>query len=304
MELAAGKRIPLAGGLAVILIAGSAVAWRAREASTFFEAHILLSRFPAEESIVLSADFTALRSAGLLKDSGAALEPEYKQFLEGTGFEYKRDLDSVVASFSGSGNYFIARGRFDWDKLRAFVSKQGGSCYQDLCRVEGSAPSRHISFLPLRKDTMALAVSTNDLAATKLQTAGQRVTTTLPAAPVWMIVPGNQLRAQTQAPSGVRLMLSALRSTDRLVLTVVPVASGMEVQLEAACKTTDDARILVSQLKTTTSMIREAVTKDKDAQSDDLAQFLAKGEFNQSDKLVTGKWPMKKELLDALTQGL
>ena len=129
-----------------------------------------------------------------------ALEPDYKQFVEGTGFDYKRDLDSVTASFSRSGNYFIARGRFHWAKLRDYAVRQGGSCYQDLCRVQGSRPDRHISFLPLRNDAIALAVSTNDLAATLLTKTGQPVTAAIPAAPVWISVPGAELRRQDALP--------------------------------------------------------------------------------------------------------
>ena len=117
-----------------------------------------------------------MRRAGLLTESKVPLEPDYKSFLDGTGFDYRRDLDSVTATFSGSGNYYIARGRFDWKRLQEYVAKQGGSCYQDLCHVQGSTPERRISFLPLRNDVMALAVGTDDMAATRLTKAGQPVT--------------------------------------------------------------------------------------------------------------------------------
>ena len=88
----------------------------------------------------------------------SAPEPEYKQFVNSTGLDYRRDLDLVVASFSPSGNYFIARSSLDWNKLRDYATRQGGSCYQDLCRMQGSTPERHISFLPLRHDAIAVAV--------------------------------------------------------------------------------------------------------------------------------------------------
>ena len=86
-----------------------------------------LSRFPAEEGVVASIDVAALRRAGLLADSKTPLEPEYRQFLEGTGFDYRRDLDSVLASFSKGGNFFIARGHLNWTKLREYAARQGGS---------------------------------------------------------------------------------------------------------------------------------------------------------------------------------
>src|SRR5580704_8509955 len=104
------------------------------DARRFSDPRTLLSRFPVEDAIVLGADFASVRRAGLLSDPKLPLEPEYRQFLDGTGFDYRKDLDSVLASFSKSGNFYIARGRFNWPRLRDYAAHQGGSCYQDLCR--------------------------------------------------------------------------------------------------------------------------------------------------------------------------
>ena len=49
--------------------------------------------------------------------------------------------------------------------------------------MQGSTPERRISFLPLRDDIMALAVSTDDLAATRLTKTGAPVNTPLPQRP-------------------------------------------------------------------------------------------------------------------------
>lgn len=264
----------------------------------FFSPPALLSRFPAEDALVLSADFSALRHAGLLTESNSPLEPEYKQFREGTGFDYKRDLDSLVASFSRSGTFFIARGRFDWKKLRDYAAHQGGSCYEDLCRVQGSTPERHISFLPLRDDALALAVSSNDLAVTRLTKTADPVTTPLPSAPVWISVPGAELRRQDALPPGLHLMLSALTTADRVVITFGPGSQGIEAAIEATCHTQDDARILASELSSLTGMLK------KNAADNDVTAMLAAGSFNQKDRRVTGRWPVQKSLLEALTNGL
>ena len=170
-----------------------------------------------------------------------------------------------MASFSRSGTFFIARGRFDWKKLRDYAAHQGGSCYQDLCRMQGSTPERHISFLPLRDDALALAVSTNDLAATRLTKTAAPVTTPLPSAPVWLSVPGAELRRQDALPPSMHLMLSALTSADRVVITLGPGAQGIEAELQATCRTQDDARILASQLRSTTGLLKEAFARDKSA---------------------------------------
>ncbi len=299
----------LAGLIALAFGGAGGLAWfNVHQANSFFEPHALLARFPAEESAVLSIDFNLLRRAGILTASKAPLEADYKQFLDGTGFDYRRDLDSLVASFSSKGNFFIARGRFNWKKLRDYAAKQGGSCYQQLCRVQGSTPDRHISFLPLRDDAIAIAVSTNDLAVTALTNRGQPVTTVLPSAPVWMVIPGAELRRPNTLPPDFRLMLSALQSADRITLTIAPVSAdpdgGIEARLETICRTPGDAGVLTSQLRTTTATLKEAVARDKEAQKDELAAMLTAGRFDQSDRRVTGTWPIRKSLLDSLTAGI
>jgi hypothetical protein len=297
------------GVLGLALLTGGQYAWRARQTSLFFLPESLFSRFPAEDATALRIDVVTLRRAGLLSASKASLEPEYKTFVDGTGFDYRRDLDQVVASFSNSGNYFIARGRFDWNKLRDYALHQGGSCYEQLCRMQGSRPDRHISFLPLRNDAIALAVGADDLAASRLTRPGQPVTAHLPDAPVWFSVPGVMLRRPGAVVPGIRMMLSALNGADKVIVTVTPGASGIEAHLETICHTTDEAKVLASQLRSTTSLLKEAMVADtgpeaQEIRSDDLARALAAGVFEQNGLRVTGRWPVSKTLIDSLTSGI
>ena len=299
------RRITLILVLAAVSLTGFSLAWlKWRDSRQFFDPHVLLSRFPVEDSTVLSVDVALLRGAGFLTNSKVPLEPEYKQFVDGTGFDYRRDLDLLVASFSGSGSYFIARGRFDWNKLRAYAASQGGSCYQQLCRVQGSTPARHISFLPLRDDVLALAVSTDDLAASRLSKTGQRLAAQLPSAPAWLSIPGAALRQQGAVPVGVRVVFSALINADRVVVTLMPAAHGIEAEMDASCRSADDARVLASQLRTTTRMIKESLAANKQTQQDDLARMLAGGSFDETERRVTGKWPLDRHIFDTLTEGL
>jgi hypothetical protein len=298
------KHIAPAVLLAGLLLAGGAAGYKIHSRRAFFDRRVLLSRFPAEDALAMSVDFAALRTARLLGDSKTALEPDYKQFLEGTGFDYKRDLDLVVASFSRSGNFFIARGRFNWAKLRDYAVREGGSCYQDLCRVQGSRPDRHISFLSLRDDAIALAVSTDDLAAARLTRTGPPVTASIPAAPVWISVPGAKLRRQDSLPRGIRLMLSSLSSADRVTITLGPASGGIEARMEATCRTQDDARTLANQLRATTTVLKEALSRAKNAGDDEVGTLLTAGSFDQTDRRVNGKWPVSKSLIDALTAGI
>lgn len=283
----------------VVCAAGFGFWYQQRAERQFADPRVLLSRFPAGDAAVLSADFAVLRTAGLLTGSKATLEPEYKQFLDGTGFDYRRDLDSVLAAFTPQGNFFIARGRFNWEQLRAYVAKQGGSCYQELCRAQGSTPERRISFLPLRKDTMALAVSTDDLAATKLTKAGEPVSGVLPSGPVWLSVPGAAMAQANSLPPTMRQMLSALRATERVVVTFEASGNAIEARMEATCKTPVDAGVLASQLRLATSALKEAA-----APGDELVSALTAGAFEQSASRVTGTWPVPRSVIDALTAGI
>jgi hypothetical protein len=290
--------------LAAVSLAGGTLTMGIRSERQFYDPRYLLSRFPAEDALVVRADLMALRRAGLLEDSKTPLEPDYKQFVDSTGFDFRRDLDFVIISLSASGNYFIARGRFDWNRLRDYAMRQGGSCFQQLCHMPGSTPERHISFLPLRGDMIALAVGADDLEATRLTKAGDPVTTPLPPAPVWLSVPGAEIRKQGALPPNLGLMLSALANADRIVVAFGPGAQGIQAHMEANCRTADDAKILASQLRLTTAALKEAAAKHKEAGNDELTAMLTAGNFDQSGVKVIGAWPVKKSLLDALTAGL
>ena len=286
-----------------VILAGSLLFLKVRDSRTFFDPAVLLSRFPVEEAAVFSADVAKLRGGGFLTSSVQPLEPEYKQFVDATGFDYKRDLDLVAVSFSGSGTYMIARGRFDFPKLEAYAKSQGGNCYQRLCRMQGSKPERRISFLPLRDDAIALAVSTDDLAAAKLENLGPRVTATLPLEPVWLTVPGAYLRNRDLLPMSLRVTLSGIITADKVTFTVAQAGAGIELRMQAACRSVDEARILSSQLRSSTSQLKEALGKAGSG-ADELAVTLAAGNFDQKEKLVAGTWPLPRTLLQNLTSGI
>jgi hypothetical protein len=297
------RYLTLAIVAAVVLLVGLAtLKWNAGRGLS--DPRVVLSRFPVEDAVVVNADFAVVRGAGLLSESKLPLEADYRQFLDGTGFDYRKDLDSVTASFSKSGNFFIARGRFNWAKLRDYAAHQGGSCYQDLCRMPGSTPERRISFLPLRDDIMALAVSTDDLAANRLTKAGNTVTATLPTAPVWMIIPGTALHDSAAVPPGLRLMLSALTNADRLVVTLEPSGDNLDAKMEATCRSKDEAHVLASQLRSVTAKLKEALQQNKDVQGDALVQVLTGGTFDDRGAMVDGTWPFSKSLIASLTAGI
>ena len=287
---------------AMVLI-GLAVWLNVRRSSGLSSQLDLLSRLPNEPAAVLSVDFSALRRAGLLSAHNIPLEPEYKKFVDGAGFDYRRDLDFVVASFSGAGEFFVARGHFDWAKLRSYAIKQGGSCYDQLCRLQGSTPERRISFLPLRDNVIGLAVSTDDLAATRLRTPNSALPSQVPDTPAWLSVSGQVLSHPGALPEGIRVALSGLMETDRVLLTAGPGPQGIEARLETTCRTLDAARTLESQLRTTAATLKEATVRNKTG-DETLAAVLSAGSFGRDAKKVTGTWRIDPAIIEGLTDGI
>ena len=267
----------------------------------------LLRRLPMDNATVLQIDVAALRTAGLLKAFArgkGAIEPEYQAFLTGTGFEYERDLDLALASFGPSGTFLILKGRFDWPKLEAYAGNNGGSCFHQLCRMPGSVPERRISYLPLTPNVMAMAVSTNDLAASQMTKEPPATSTRqVPAEPVWLSVPGNALRANTALPPATRIFTAALGASEQVLFTLGPAGQAYEAKLTATCKSAEDARVMTVQLTKLTEMLKGFLGKAKGAGGQDLGGFVAGGMFTQTGTKVLGLWPVRRELLDSLAGG-
>jgi hypothetical protein len=264
----------------------------------------LLSRLPADDSIILYIDFHALRDArvlGLLGSSRVAQEPEYRAFVEQTGFDYLNDLDSAFVSFHSSGTYFLLRGRFDWKNLRDYTVQQGGSCYNTLCKVNGSTPDRRISFFPLQSDIMALAVSRDDSAATEMQARKAVRNIEIPHDPVWSLIPVAVLKNNTAAPPGTRAFARALEGADALLVSAAPEGTRISLRLDASCRTDADARSLAEQLREATARLREMLVRENQTPNPrDLSGVLAAGAFEQKELHVFGRWPIERSLLESL----
>ena len=267
----------------------------------------MLGRLPVEDAWVARIDVDALRKAGvlnLLSAGKAAVEGEYQAFLNGTGFDYQRDLDEVVGSFSGAGTFLVLRGRFDWPKLQAYAGKNGGSCYDKLCRMPGSVPERRISFVPLSNSVMAMAVSTDDLAASRLSKPSAGLGAGLragPSQPLWVTVPGRILRSSTALPPATRIFTAALGPSDLVSFTLGLAADGgFEAKLSAQCRTAEDARVMTVQLTKLTEMVKGFLGKSK---GEDFGRLIAAGGFLQSGTNVYGTWPVRKELLESFAGG-
>ena len=218
-----------------------------------------LRRMPQGNTLVLWIDFAALRRDGLLRllaGARAGEDPEYQVFVRETRFDYMQDLDSAMAAFAPDGNFFLAKGRFDWKSLRAYAQSMSGICLNSLCRVAGSGPDRRISFLPVRRDVMAIAASPDDYAVERLTRPRPGPDPPVPSAPVWLAFPGALLKSRNNLPDGARSFARIVENAPSITLSFVPQGDQLSAQLDVRCNTEPSARDAAAQLTEATRQTR------------------------------------------------
>jgi hypothetical protein len=263
----------------------------------------LLRRLPSDGAVIVSIDFGALRRAGVLGVFGGSKvtqEPEYRAFVDQTGFDYINDLDSALISFHASGTYFLLRGRFDWRAIEDYAAHEGGNCHNSFCRVTGSVPERKISFFPLRRDLMALAVSTDEFAAFEMQAVRQARLVEIPGDPVWSLIPVAAFKRNGGLPPAALVFGQALDGAQSVLLAAGPEGTRVAVRLDATCGSGAQAAALTTRFRDITAHLRDAVATPDPKE---LGGVLAAGVFEQKDVHVVGHWPVEREFLESLAGG-
>jgi hypothetical protein len=126
-----GKFIVWAGvfGLAALLLA--CFLWFRSETPA---RNALLSWMPGSAQTVLFVDFRELRRSPFFAEllnwaPKPESDPDYRQFVQDTGFDYEKDLSSVAIAFEQQGGQetflAMAEGRFDEKKIKAYAAKNG-----------------------------------------------------------------------------------------------------------------------------------------------------------------------------------
>ena len=123
--------------LAACALAARGVYWY-RAAKSRCDRPTWSAYLPTANASVVYVDVDALRRSGILSmvaGPKAAEEPDYRQFVDETKFDYRQDLDAVAAALKDGRIYFALRGRFHWKNLTDYAVRQGGSCHNDFCVV-------------------------------------------------------------------------------------------------------------------------------------------------------------------------
>jgi len=247
-----------------------------------------------------------LRRSGtleLLAGSKAAEEPDYRKFVDDTGFDYRTDLDAVAVSFVNNSVYATLRGRFRWKQLTAYAESQGGECHYSVCTMLGSTAERNISFYPLKSDVLALAVATDPRAVTSIG-AGGKLQTSVPRDPFWISVPAATFERLDSFPAGTRAFLSPLANAQKVIFAAGPQGDRLQLRLEVACATPEAAAELVKQFSGVTGLLKSMIEREHMTPNPrDLSGVLVAGTFEQRQSTVIGTWPVEPGFVEALAAG-
>jgi len=269
----------------------------------------ILGLLPGGDVTTFFASVSALRSAGMLEllaGSKAAEETDYKQFVKETQFDYTKDLETVAGTADKEATYFVARGHFDWSKLRQYAMVHGGSCREDVCKMPTSTPERWTSFLPIQPDVLGVALSPNAAAAELLRPTRVVGPVAEPSTePVWVEIAPSLLKNPLSLPLAVRIFAVSLQSVGPVIFSLGRAAerSGavFNVQLDAQCPSQATAEATRNQMEIQTKMLRLELARENAQPSfSDLTGLLTAGSFQVIGKRVVGTWPVRRELLNVL----
>jgi hypothetical protein len=273
----------------------------------------LISYLPANNASVIYIDVDAMRRSGILNlvaGSKAVEDADYQQFVNETKFDYRQDVDAIAAAFKDGKVYFALRGRFHWKNLKDYAARQGGSCHGDFCVVAGSQPNRRISFYPLKRDVMAMAISPDDFAAYQVASQSVKLALTPPNEPVWALIPAGALRGMDALPAAAKAYVPALQGAEQIVFSMDAANAGadptsqLQLGVQVTCKDAAAASALLTQLESTTNTLRQVLSKaNRKPDPADLSGLLVAGTFHRSERQVYGAWPVPRAFVDALTGG-
>jgi hypothetical protein len=243
-----------------------------------------------------------LRTAGVLQmldGSKMDQEADYEKFVADTEFNYSQDLDYALASFGPEGKYILAKGRFDWKALRAYAAKQGGQCYNSMCRMPGSAHERNISFFPVQSNLMALAVAPENDAAVRMQTVGELGSVPPPDAAVWLYLPPAILKSSADLPEGTVLFARSVDEAKSVTLGFAPEGDHIAAKLNVLCKSDQDALLTTTQLAKVTEVLRSVIAHAGQRPNPaDWSGVLTSGKFENKGPRVFGYWPIQRAFVE------
>lgn len=263
------------------------------------------NRLPADVRTIVRVDLETLRMGGYLDalaGEGADQDPDYRRFVEQIGFDYRRDLDAVLVGFSPTSTYVFAAGDFQWKSLMNYAGASGGTCRSAYCRMPATSPSRWVSYFPLRPRVMALAISSDEWAASTLGAAREddKAKPWVPSEyPVWLQAPGRVVAESTLIPQALRPFAQIWGPADQVEFTVSGSPGELRVAFTARCAQEQTARAITEKLTEVTKALGAPGTGPggNGAAARTLAEALGSGRFETRGNTAVGKWSMSSATL-------
>lgn len=260
-----------------------------------------VARLP-QAKLRLAIDVKSLRAAGIVEKltGKTAEEPEYVQFVKETGFDYQRDLDLVVASYSAAETLAILTGRFDWHGMQQYAAKHGGGCKDAVCRMAASTPGRHLSYAKLAEGQLAFASSADSDAVTKLTRPSGASPSMPPNQPIWFLIPPELLKDTSSLPGAAQMLATALSGSSQVLVAIGAAnGSGYEARLEVDCQSPEQAAQMVRELQAATTVLQRTMPAQQGQQT--LSGILSGGKYSSENTKITGLWPIAAGFFDALS---
>ncbi|HSP69353.1 MAG TPA: hypothetical protein VLN48_16620 [Bryobacteraceae bacterium] len=274
-----------------------------------YDAARLVQCLPAERSLHVYMNVGLLRSANILEllaGSQGAEEPDYKKFVEQTGFDYRTDLDAVAAGFRDGDEYFAVQGRFRWNQLADYARAHQGSCQDRLCSMPANQTGKTISFTLLRNDVLALAVARDTQGVRVIFPGFWKEAPKIPAAAIWVSAPPYIFADAKNLPAGMGAFRSQLEHARNTVFTLGPSADqkAFELKMQVDCAAPDDASKMAAQFSSVTDLLKKMLARDKLTPAPgDLSAVLVAGRFEAQKEQVTGTWPIERKFIESLVSG-
>jgi hypothetical protein len=170
-----------------------------------------------------------------------------------------------------------------------------------LCRVVGSSPERHISFLPLRRDLMAMAVSTDPWAVNDMATPRPGPDPVLPSGLIWLRFPGSLPKSAASLPDGMRPFARIIENAPSVTLSLVPEGGRLAMKLDVLCRNEQEAADLASQLTSVTELARNMFAREHQTPNPaDFSGVVTAGAFHNESARLLGSWPIERVFVQNL----
>jgi hypothetical protein len=264
----------------------------------------MLACLPPGEGPTLYVDAELLRRTGILEQIAGkpgGEEADYRAFVEASGFDYRRDLDTVLVQWRRGTALFVLKGRFDQERLENYVRSNGGLCARSFCSLAGSVPERRISFQPLGRRMMALSAGTDPMGAATIREHTSPPAFIPPSGPIWISLPASSFHAEPDSPPWLNVLFEALQGAQRAVLTLEVRPSGFELVLSAPCASRDKAKAIAGRLSSATADLKDLIARSRQApEPSSPAAALSAGTFRAEQAVVNGAWPLNRAIFSGL----